>query len=125
MRRSLVILCLMLLGAALVVSCTSTLSRRFDSFVSSVEKHCESYSPDDWTKANEKFSKLFSEYKDNRSELNSEDKKAINSAILRYAKAAANSGLSEVKSYVDELLIQIPTIIEDAKTLLRDLGFTI
>ena len=125
MRRSLVVLCLMLLGVALVVSCTSTLSRRFDSFVSSVEKHCESYSPEDWTKANEKFSKLFSEYKDNRSELNSEDKKAINSAILRYAKAAAKSGLSEVKSYVDELLIQIPTIIEDAKTLLRDLGFTI
>ena len=125
MRRSLVVLCLMLLGVALVVSCTSTLSRRFDSFVSSVEKHCESYSPEDWTKANEKFSKLFSEYKDNRSELNSEDKKAINSAILRYAKAAAKSGLSEVKSYVDELLIQIPTIIEDAKTLLRDLGFTL
>ena len=125
MRRSLVVLCLMLLGVALVVSCTSTLSRRFDSFVSSVEKHCESYSPEDWTKANEKFSKLFSEYNDNRSELNSEDKKAINSAILRYAKAAAKSGLSEVKSYVDELLIQIPTIIEDAKTLLRDLGFTI
>ncbi|MBQ8071902.1 MAG: hypothetical protein IJ202_13790 [Bacteroidales bacterium] len=125
MRRSLVILCLMLLGAALVVSCTSTLSRRFDSFVSSVEKHCESYSPDDWTKANEKFSKLFSEYKDNRSELNSEDKKAINSAILRYAKAAAKSGLSEVKSYVDELLIQIPTIIEDAKTLLKDLGVSL
>ncbi|MBR6417158.1 MAG: hypothetical protein IKS22_13840 [Bacteroidales bacterium] len=125
MRRSLVVLCLMLLGVALVVSCTSTLSRRFDSFVSSVEKHCESYSPEDWTKANEKFSKLFSEYKDNRSELNSEDKKAINSAILRYAKAAAKSGLSEVKSYVDELLIQIPTIIEDAKTLLRDLGFSL
>ena len=125
MRRSLVILCLMLLGVALVVSCTSTLSRRFDSFVSSVEKHCESYSPEDWTKANEKFSKLFSEYKDNRSELNSEDKKAINSAILRYAKAAAKSGLSEVKSYVDELLIQIPTIIEDAKTLLKDLGVSL
>ncbi len=125
MRRSLVVLCLMLLGVALVVSCTSTLSRRFDSFVSSVEKHCESYSPEDWTKANEKFSKLFSEYKDNRSELNSEDKKAINSAILRYAKAAAKSGLSEVKSYVDELLIQIPTIIEDAKTLLKDLGVSL
>ena len=90
-----------------------------------MEKHCESYSPDDWTKANEKFSKLFSEYKDNRSELNSEDKKAINSAILRYAKAAAKSGLSEVKSYVDELLIQIPTIIEDAKTLLKDLGVSL
>ena len=115
----------MLLGVALVVSCTSTLSRRFDSFVSSVEKHCESYSPEDWAKANEKFSKLFSEYKDNRSELNSEDKKAINSAILRYAKAAAKSGLSEVKSYVDELLIQIPTIIEDAKTLLKDLGVSL
>ena len=125
MRRSLVVLCLMLLGVALVVSCTSTLSRRFDSFVSSVEKHCESYSPEDWTKANEKFSKLFSEYKDNRSELNSEDKKAINSAILRYAKAAAKSGLSEVKSYVDELLIQIPTIIEDAKPLLKDLGVSL
>ena len=111
-----------LLSAALFTSCKSALPSRFDSFVSSVEKHCDSYSPDDWTKANERFEKLLQEYKDKRSAFNSEQKRRINSAIVRYSKEVAKSGIRDVKSALEDILEQLPSLIDEAKSFINELG---
>lgn len=113
---------LLLLLAAFAVSCTSTLPGRFDRFVSSVEKHGDSYSRDDWAKANEKFTKFVNEYKDNRSAFNSDQKKTMNSAIARYAAAAAKSGFKEIATAVDGVVSQIPDFIEGAIDFFKSLG---
>lgn len=108
----------------LFASCTSTLPHRFDSFVSSVEKHYESYSEDDWNKANDKFEKLFDEYKENKSSFNSEQKKQINAALVRYGKVVAASGIQSLKDTFEDISSQIPGLIEGAKSFLRELGIT-
>ena len=117
-----VLLVVALLSAALFTSCKSALPSRFDSFVSSVEKHCDSYSPDDWTKANDRFEKLLQEYKDNRSAFNSEQKRRINSAIVRYSKEVAKSGIRDVKSALEDILEQLPSLIDEAKSFINELG---
>lgn len=114
----------MILAAMIMFSCKSTLPARFDAFVSSVEKNCSTYSQDDWTKANDKFEKLFNEYKENRTAYNSDEQKQINSAIARYAKAAAKSGIDQITSVVNDITSQLPGLIENAKSILKDLGLT-
>ncbi len=105
-------------------SCTSTLPGRFDRFVNSVERNYEKFSEDDWNEANAKFEKLFDEYKENRSSFNSEEKNRINSALARYAKIVAKSGFDSVVNVFDEISSQIPSLIEGAKSFLKDLGIT-
>lgn len=109
----------------LFASCTATLPYRFDSFVSSVEKHYESYSEDDWNKANDKFEKLLEEYKENRSSLNSDQKKQINDALVRYGKVVAKSGIQSISATFNEIASQIPGIIEDAKSFFHEMGVTL
>lgn len=93
-------------------------------FVSSVEKHASSYSQDDWAKANEEFQKLFDEYTENRASYGAEEKKRINSAIARYAKVAAKSGIDEIANSMVEIAVQIPSLLEEAKSFLQGLGLT-
>ncbi len=124
MKRIILTLLAAVVAMACMTSCKSTLPRRFDSFVNSVEKHADSYSPEDWTKANEKFEKLFNEYKENADSYNKEQKKQMNAAIGRYVKAVAKSGVDEVVSAVNSIAGQIPSIVESAKGILKDLGLT-
>lgn len=124
MKRILLLLLAATVALASVTSCKSNLPRRFDSFVSSVEKHADSYSPEDWSKANEKFEKLFNQYKENVDSYNQEQKKQINAAIGRYVKAVAKSGLNDVISAVNGLAGEVPSLIEGAKGVLKDLGLT-
>lgn len=124
MKRIAILLFAAVLTLACMTSCKSTLPRRFDAFVSSVEKHADSYSKEDWTKANEKFEKLFNEYKENADSYNKEQKQQINAAIGRYVKAVAKSGFDEIASAVNGIAGQIPSLIESAKGLLKDLGLT-
>lgn len=122
MKKTVLLLVVALLSAALFTSCKNTLPSRFESFVSSVENHSASYSPEDWTKANDRFNKLFQEYKDNRSSLYSEQKRRINSAIVRYSKEVAKSGIRDVKSALEDILEQLPSLIDEAKSFLKELG---
>lgn len=108
-----------------VSSCTSTLPGRFERFVNSVERNYENFSEDDWNEANAKFEKLFDEYKENRSSFNSEEKSKINSALARYAKVVAKSGIQSIGETFDEIASQIPGIIEDAKSFFHELGVTL
>lgn len=114
----------MIIASMTLFSCKSMLPARFDAFVASVEKNCASYSQDDWTKANDKFEKLFNEYKENRTSFNSEEQKQINAAIAKYAKLVAKSGIDEIKGIVNDITSQLPGLIEDAKSILKDLGIT-
>ena len=159
MKRIILTLLAAVVAMACMTSCKSTLPRRFDSFVNSVEKHADSYSPEDWTKANEvyrclcvesgyrgteirtkyfEFKKsnteeagdevqamnLVNEYKENADSYNKEQKKQMNAAIGRYVKAVAKSGVDEVVSAVNSIAGQIPSIVESAKGILKDLGIT-
>ena len=108
-----------------VSSCTSALPGRFERFVNSVERNYENFSEDDWNEANAKFEKLFDEYKENRSSFNSEEKSRINSALARYAKVVAKSGIQSIGETFDEIASQIPGIIEDAKSFFHELGVTL
>jgi len=124
MKRIILLIFTAVVACAIISSCTSTLPGRFNSFVSSVEKHYESYSEDDWNKANDKFEKLFDEYKENMSSFNSEEKKEINSALVRYAKVVAKSSYGKVKGTIEEISTYVPGIIDGAKSLLKGLGIS-
>lgn len=116
MRTSLLLSAASVLLCLFVCSCTSSLPNRFDSFVSSVEKHYESYSEDDWDRVSDKFEELFEEYRENRSSFNSEQKKDINDALVRYGKVVAKSECKDIKDTYEEIASQIPSLIEDMKS---------
>ena len=105
-------------------SCTATLPSRFDAFVSSVEKNYSEFSEDEWNAANEKFEEFYQQYQENKSSYNSEEKKQINSAIVRYGKVIAKSGVEEVAGVFEDITSQIPILIDEAKNFLEELGLT-
>lgn len=122
MRKVFLIMAILMAVTLIVSSCKETLPRRFESFVSSVEKRSDSFSEEDWAKANEKFKKLFNEYKENKSTYSSTEKKAINAAIVRYAKIVVKykvSGVSDILAWISG---QVPALAEGAGALLLELG---
>ena len=96
----------------LAVSCKETLPKRFDSFVNKVEKNCDSYSADDWDKANAEFEKLTQEYNDNKSAYSQEEQNQINVAMAKYIGLVAKSGLNTAIDAVNGLINQIPSFLE-------------
>ena len=122
MRKFFVMLASIVAVTFVVSSCKETLPRRFDSFVSSVEKNYTTFSEDDWNTANDKFSKLFSEYKENRSSYNSDEKKRINNAISRYAVVVAKSGIGTVVNSFKEICSQIPSIVDEIGSVISEIG---
>jgi deoxyadenosine/deoxycytidine kinase len=119
MRKIVYLFCFLCLSGLFFTSCKSTLPARFESFVNSVEKRCDSFSEDDWNKANDKFSKLMDEYKENRSSYNSEQKKRINASITKYATVAAKSGIKSVTETVNDLM---SSVISWVKGFVEELG---
>lgn len=122
MKRVIVLVFTAIAVCTIITSCKATLPGRFESFVSSVEKHYESFSEDDWNKANDKFEKLLEEFRQNKASFKPEDKKRITSAIVRYGKVVAKSSYSSVVDAFDEAASYIPDIIDGAKSFLQDLG---
>ena len=122
MKKCILLIVTLIVAAIAVPSCKSTLPLRFDAFVSSVEKHYESYSEEDWDKVEDKFEKLFDEYEQNRSSYSTDEKKKINDALVRYASVLAKSGIGDVMDAFDEIASQVPGLIEDAKSFFEDLG---
>ena len=124
MRKLLLLVLSVLLMVMSFSACKSSLPKRFDSFVTSVENNYASFSEEDWTKANERFEKLFNEYKANRSSYNSEEKKIINSALARYAKVVVKSGIDDVIGVANDIYSTLPSLIDGAKSLLNELGIS-
>lgn len=119
------IFALMLVAAVAVLvfaSCKETLPKRFDLFVNYVEKNCEKFSEDDWTKANERFEKLVDEYTQNRSSYNTDEQKQIRADIVKYVGLAAKSGIKTALDSVNGLIDQIPSLLDGIGNFLKDLG---
>ena len=124
MKRIIALLLLTAVTVMAVVSCKETLPARFDRFVNYVEKHCDKFSQDDWTKANNQFSKLVDEYTNNRTSYNADEKKQINAAITKYAGLVAKSGVKTAVDAVNGLIDQIPSLLEGLGNFLKELGLS-
>ena len=111
--------------ALLLVSCTDSLPRRFASFLSAVEDECLDRSYSDyldleeyWMKVDEKFDKLYDEYKSNT--FPSDVKRDINACMARYEYLRINSFVSFVEEHSgdfseDDWLIANDKILELAR----------
>lgn len=123
MKRVVALLLMTALAVFATTSCKETLPKRFDNFVNGVEKRCEKFSEDDWTKANAQFEKLLNEYTENRSSYNADEQKQIRSAIGKYVGLAAKSGVKTALDSINGLIEQIPSLLEGIGNFFKDLGF--
>lgn len=123
MKRVVALLLMTAVAVFATTSCKETLPKRFDNFVGGVEKRCEKFSEDDWTKANAQFEKLLNEYKENKSSYNADEQKQIRSAIGKYVGLAAKSGVKTALDTVNGLIEQIPSLLEGIGNFFKDLGF--
>lgn len=122
MKRLFTLMLMAAVAVLVISSCKETLPARFDKFVSYVEKRCDKFSEDDWTKANKQFEKLVNEYTQNRSSYNTDEQKQIRSAIGKYVGLAAKSGIKTAVDTVNGLIDQIPSLLEGIGNFLKDLG---
>jgi predicted lipoprotein len=104
MKKVIVLLALAVAAVVVLSSCKETLPKRFEIFVNQVEKRCDKFSEDDWQKANDHFDKLVTEYQNNKSAFNTDEKKAINEAIGRYTALVAKSGFNSIIDAFDDAL---------------------
>ena len=104
MKKLIVLLALTVAAVVVLSSCKETLPKRFEIFVNQVEKRCDKFSEDDWQKANDHFDKLVTEYQNNKSAFNTDEKKAINEAIGRYTALVAKSGFNSIIDAFDDAL---------------------
>ncbi len=114
-------------AAVLLVSCTDSLPRRFDSFLSNVEAECfdRSYADyldlkDFWMKVDEKYNKLYNEYRSKMTSYPSDIKRDINACIARYGYLRIDSFVSFVNDCSnsfseDDWLIATDKILELAR----------
>jgi len=122
MKRLFAFMLLAAVAALVLASCKETLPKRFDMFVNYVEKNCEKFSEDDWSKANARFEKLVDEYTENRTSYNKEEQKQIRADIAKYAGLAAKSGIKSVLDTVNDLIEELPSLLDDFLDFLKDLG---
>lgn len=120
--KRIIVFFLVALVAFWTTSCKETLPARFDMFVNNVEKRCEKFSEDDWTKANAQFEKLVDEYTQNRSAYNVDEQKQIRSAIAKYVGLAAKSGVKTAIDAINGVIEQIPSLLEGIGGFFKDLG---
>ena len=98
--------------ALILGSCKESLPKRFDAFVNHVEKKADSFSEEDWNKANAKFEKLVDEFQKNKDSYTAEETKQITSAIGKYMGIVAKSGIDTVINAVNGFMDQIPSLLE-------------
>lgn len=122
MKRFIAFFLMAVVAVLAMSSCKETLPKRFDMFVNYVEKNCEKFSEDDWTKANAKFEKLVDEYTENRSSYNTDEQKQIRADIAKYVGLAAKSGIKTALDTVNGLIDQIPSLLEGIGDFFKDLG---
>ena len=124
MKKGFLVFMAALFVLGLALSCTSSLVSRMDSFVGKVEKYYSTYTEKDWKKANEKFEKLYAEYKEKKDSLTSEEKKQFISAMTRYGKTVAKSGLEDLNGTVGSILESVSSFFDDAQSFLENIVST-
>ena len=97
--KSLVVL---VLGIALLASCSRPLADRMDKFVTKTEANYEKYSDKDWAKSQEQFNALVQEYKDNLDSFSKEEKDRINKAMGKYTGILLKKGISKAGNVIQE-----------------------
>ncbi len=115
MRQSFVLFVVMAAAMLLLSACKENLPKRMEAFVDKVDRHADSYSQDDWAKANAQFEKMVNEFKENQSSYNAEEKKQFNAACGKYMAIAAKWG-------VNTTLDGINNVFEGIGTFLKELG---
>lgn len=125
MKRLLIATVLVLLISMIVTSCTSTLPRRFTTFVQKMELNYDSYTDKDWQKAKYEFKSLYDEYKEARPKLDDEQKKEINAAIIKYLTICAKKNVSSAVEFVKTASEEIPEVIAAIKPVLLALGLLV
>ena len=124
MKRFFAFFLMTAVAVLMVASCKETLPKRFDNFVSQVEKKCDSFSEADWNKANTQFEKLVDEFKQNKDTYTAEEQKQIRSDITKYVGLVAKSGINTVINAVNSVVDQIPSLLEGIGNFLKDMGLT-
>ena len=122
MKKVFALLFMMVVAAVVMTSCKETLPKRFELFVNHVEKRCDSFSEDDWKKANEQFEKLVNEFQENKSSYNADEQKQIRSAATKYLGLVAKSGFKSVTDAVSDIMMQLPSFLESIGNFFKDLG---
>lgn len=113
MKKGFLVFMAALFVLGLALSCTSSLVSRMDSFVGKVEKDYSTYTEKDWKKANEKFEKLYAEYKEKKDSLTSEEKKQFTSAMNRYGQIVIKSGLEDLSGTFGSILESVSSLLEN------------
>ena len=114
-------LLVLMMTVLLFFSCKSTLPKRMDSFVNSVEQSYKSYTQEDWDIAKEKFQKLKEEYKDNKDNFSEDQKKQINSAITKFNVIMAKSGFDDVIEAIEDICSKGVDKLEEAYQYVKNL----
>ena len=122
MKKVLALLLMMTVAVIVMSSCKETLPKRFELFVNHVERRCDSFSEDDWKKANAQFEKLVDEFQQNKSSYNADEQKQIRSAATKYLGLVAKSGFKSVSDAVNDILMQLPSFLENIGNFFKDLG---
>ncbi|MBR5042461.1 MAG: hypothetical protein IKX67_04415 [Bacteroidales bacterium] len=105
----------LLFAFVLMASCTAALPKQFTALADKVEKKGESFSAEQWQKADAEFNKLMEEFNKNVDKFNADQKKEINAAIGRFHAAELKAGINEAAGALEGL-------IEGAKGFLEGLG---
>lgn len=121
MKKLLFIVTLMM-AAFTIWSCGSSLSERFNSFVTKVENEYSTYSEDDWTAVNDKYDQLVAEYNETKQSLSPDEKKEISNCIGRYTAVLAKASLKNLKGTLQDAASGIPELMDEAKSFLKGLG---
>lgn len=100
------------LATFLLMSCSSPLSTRFESYVTQVETDCKYWTDADWKISQEEYSLLLQEYEENYSTLSQEEKDAINKAIGRYNGLLIKQGIEDATNVLQEFGERLPSLIE-------------
>lgn len=123
MKKAIAILIAAILGMMSMSSCSTMLPSRFESFSQGVENNSDNYNLRKWERKNDKFKELCTEYKDNFTLYTASERRKIDNSIVKYVKTAAKSGAVTITDTVSEVIDQIQSIVEDAKSLWEELGF--
>lgn len=99
-----------LLAVILTASCTASLPARFTRLADKVESKGANFTEAQWEKANARFRELVQEYKDNYDSLDSDQKKEINAAIMKYCVAVAKSGVGNAIDVMHGILEDLPDV---------------
>ena len=105
---------------ALITSCVSPLSSRFNDYVNEVESSYKNWTEEDRRLSQEEYAKLIEEYELNYDSYTQEEKDAINKAIGRYNGLLIKQGIDEAGNILKEFGECLPSLIEGFMSAFED-----